>query len=204
MKTIIFSIIIFALLSTQLVSCKKEVKKAYAIEYVIEPKTTTINWTAYKTTDKIPVKGVFNTVKVANKKTSTNPFDAINGLEFSIPINSIDTKDKGRDVKIITSFFGAMKNTQTIHGKINLENDGDGKGYIDLNMNNITTKLPVNYIISGQLVEIKATLNLDNWKAQLAIDTLNKVCNVEHKTEDGISKTWNEVNIHIVSYLKVK
>ena len=202
MKIVILSLLVIALLSLQLTSCKKEVKKADSIEYTIEPKTTTINWTAYKTTDKIPVKGVFKTVNVVNSKVSTNPFEAINGIEFSVPVNSIDTKKPNRDAKIIKDFFGSMKSTQNLMGRINLGENG--KGDIDFSMNGITTKLPITYVISGQLAEINATLNLDNWKAQLAIEALNKVCNEKHKGADGISITWNEVNINIVSYLKVK
>jgi hypothetical protein len=202
MKAKLLTLVLIATLSLQLTSCKKEVKKADAIEYIIEPKTTTINWTAYKTTEKKPVKGIFKTVNVVKTKVSTNPFEAINGIEFSIPVNSIDTKKPNRDTKIIKSFFGSMKSTQSITGRINLGENG--KGDVDLSMNGITTKLPITYVISGQLVEINATLNLDNWKAQLAIATLNKACNEKHKGADGISKTWNEVNINIVSYLKVK
>jgi len=202
MKTKILSLLIIITLGVSLNSCKKEVKKADAIQYSIEPKTTTINWTAYKTTDKVPVKGVFKTVNVTNTVSSTNPFEAVNNLKFSIPVNSIDSKDETRDAKLINSFFGSMKDTKNLIGKINLGEKG--RGSIDLTMNGITTKLPITYIISGQLAEINATLNLDNWKAQLAIKTLNKVCNEKHKGDDGISKTWNEVNIHIVSYLKAE
>ncbi len=202
MKTKILSLIIVAFISIQLTSCKKEVKKADAIEYTIEPKTTTINWTAFKTTEKLPIKGVFKTVNVTNSKSSTNPFEAVNGIEFSIPVNSIDTKKEERDAKLIKAFFGSMKDTQNLTGKINLGENG--KGAIDLTMNGVTTKLPITYIISGQLAEINATLNLDNWKAQLAIAALNKACNDKHKGADGISKTWKEVNIHIVSYLRAK
>ena len=202
MKTKILSLFVIAFVSLQLISCKKEVKKADAIVYTIEPKTTTINWTAYKKTEKVPVKGVFKTVTVSNTKASENSIDAVNGLEFSIPVNSLDTKDESRDAKLLKSFFGVMKDTEFLKGKINLGKDG--KGDVDLTMNGITAKLPITYIISGQLAEINATLNLDNWKAELAIKALNKACNDKHKGEDGISKTWNEVNIHIVSYLKAK
>jgi len=202
MKTKKLHLLLIVLIGLQLFSCKKEVKKADTIQYIIEPKTTTINWTAYKTTDKIPVKGIFNTVNVSNPKLSNNPFDAVNNLEFSIPVNSINSKNEGRDAKLINSFFGTMKDTQNITGTIKL--DAKGLGNINLTMNGITTSLPINYVISGQLVEINATMNLNNWKANLAIDALNLVCKEKHKAADGISKTWNEVNIHIVSYLKVK
>lgn len=198
---ILLNILVILLIFTTY-SCKKEVKEAAKAKYSIETKTTTINWTAYKTTAKVPVKGTFKEVKVTNTKTAENPFDVFNGLSFSIPVNSIDTKNVDRDTKIIQSFFGTMKDTQVLKGTLSL--DEEGKGTINLTMNGITFKLPMTYIISGQLAEINATLNLDNWQAKLAIEALNKVCEDKHKGEDGISKTWNEVVIHIVSYLKVE
>jgi len=191
---IIFSFITF--------SCKKAKTEVPKAKYSIETKTTTINWTAYKTTDKLPVKGIFNEINISNKKIAQTPKEALNGLEFSIPVNSIDTKNPDRDAKLIKDFFGAMKETQNLIGKINLGENG--KGAVNLTMNGVTFKLPITYIISGQLAEIEATMNLDNWQAKLAIDALNKACNDLHKGADGISKTWNEVNLHIVSYLKVE
>ncbi|MEE9348713.1 MAG: YceI family protein [Flavobacteriaceae bacterium] len=182
------------------ISCKKE-KPANA-KYSIETKTTTINWTGYKTTEKIPVPGTFKVLNITKSNTGENPNTVFNGLEFSIPVNSIDSKSAERDAKIVTSFFGKMTDTKTINGKINLGEKG--KGSIDLTLNGITAKLPMTYIISGQLAEFNATLDLSNWKAKLAIDALNKVCREKHKGKDGISKTWNEVAIHVVSYLKVE
>lgn len=198
------NILILVILSffISLTSCKNEIKKAAKAEYSIEPATTTINWTAYKTTEKIPVSGVFKTVNVTSNTSHENPNDVINGLEFSVPVNSIDTKNADRDAKIINSFFGSMKDTQVLKGKIHLGEKG--KGTVDLTMNGITKSLPMTYIISGQLAEIEAKLDLSNWQSQLAINALNKVCNEKHKGKDGISKTWNEVAIHIVSYMKVK
>lgn len=190
------------LLSFTTYSCKKTKVETPKAKYSIETKTTTINWTAYKTTAKLPVKGVFNEVNVSNIKNSGTPKEAISGLEFSIPITSIDSKDATRDAKLIKDFFGAMKDTQNLTGKINLAENG--KGSINLTMNGITFELPMTYIISGQLAEINATLNLDNWQSKLAIEALNKVCNEKHKSDDGISKTWNEVDIHVVTYLKVE
>lgn len=202
MNTKILSLLFLVSIGLFFTSCKKEVKKADPIQYTIEPKTTTINWTAYKTTDKIPVKGVFNTVNIAKTTTTTNPFEAVNQIEFSIPVNSINSKNEGRDAKLINAFFGSMTDTQNIKGKIDLGDNG--KGNVAITMNGITANLPITYTISGQLIEMDATMNLDNWKTKLAIDALNKVCNEKHKGKDGISKTWSEVNIHIVSYLKAK
>ncbi|MFT4683638.1 MAG: hypothetical protein ACI863_000230, partial [Flavobacteriales bacterium] len=35
-------------------------------------------------------------------------------------------------------------------------------------------------------------------------NSLNKICFDLHKGQDGISKTWNEVNIDVSTYIKVK
>ncbi len=183
-------------------SCKKNIKPVSKAVYSLETKTTTINWTAYKTTKKLPVKGIFKEATVTNSKVSNNTTEVLNGLEFSVPVNSIDTKNADRDAKIVQHFFGTMKDTETLTGKINIA--GDGKGSIDLKMNGINFKVPMTYVISGQLVEINATLNLNNWQTQLAIIALNKICGDLHKGDDGISKTWDEVSLHIVSYLKVE
>jgi hypothetical protein len=199
-KNSLLSVLIL-FLSLSNASCKKAKIEVSKITYSVESKTTTINWTAYKTTEKIPVKGIFKEVSITNFTSSENSKDAINGIEFSIPVNSIDTKNLTRDAKIIKSFFGSMKNTQTITGKIHLNENG--KGFVDLTMNGLTKQLPINYVQSGQLVEIDATMNLDNWETKLAIAALNLVCNEKHKGKDGISKTWDEVNIHVATYLKI-
>ncbi|MCF6349679.1 MAG: YceI family protein [Flavobacteriaceae bacterium] len=198
----IILLVIVILISVLSFSCKKEKVIVPKAKYSFEAKTTTINWTAYKTTKKVPVKGVFKKIDIVNSKTSENEIEAINGLEFSIPVNSIDTKDKTRDVKIIQSFFGSMKDSQTLKGKINL--DKEGKGNINLSLNGISKVVPITYVISGQLVEINAILNLDNWQTSAAITALNLACKDLHKGEDGISKTWNEVALNIVAYLKVE
>ena len=45
-------------------------------------------------------------------------------------------------------------------------------------------------------------MDLENWKAQAALDALNVVCFDLHKGVDGISKTWSEVKIEISAVLK--
>ena len=59
MKKLIYSITI--VLSIVILSASGIQKKTAKI-YKIIPKETTVNWTAYKTTDKIPVSGIFKEV----------------------------------------------------------------------------------------------------------------------------------------------
>lgn len=197
---ITFTIIIGLLL----VSCKDDTKKTPLSKdkvYSIEPLTTKIGWTAYKTNDKVAVKGEFTKINVTPKEASTAK-EALNGLEFSIPVSSVFSNNDDRDGKLKKFFFGIMDNTELISGSITTTSDSEGLA--KLTMNGMTHSIPVQFIISGQMITLSGTLNLDDWNAQKAIESLNKICGDLHKGSDGVSKTWSEVTIDVATYLKVK
>lgn len=204
MKKIIFlSLILVPILS--LISCKNEKKEKKESEinkknFTVDIKNTTLNWVAYKTTDKIPVKGQFTSFSILNPKKGITVIDALNGLEFSIPINSLHTNDTIRDGKLKKFFFGNMLNTSEIKGILHMEKEASGNA--EITMNGISQKFPFTYIINNQKVTIEATIDLNNWKAQSAIEALNLACNDLHKGADGVSKTWSEVKLEIVTTLK--
>ena len=195
-KVILYSILLSVIIA---VSCKEKKAETSTNEsdspnYTIDLNNTVLNWTAYKTTDKIPVKGIFQEVKIINKKTATSVEGVLNGLEFEIPVSSIYSKDSIRDWKLKEYFFGVMKNTLKLTGKFHSE--GNGKGKISLSMNGLTKDLPFTTEVNGDEISVNATMDLDTWQAQVAIESLNVVCNDKHKAADGISKTWNEVAIN--------
>lgn len=189
------------LFSIVLISCKKEVKKEPA-QFSIESKTITVKWTGYKTTDKVAVKGQFKEINIKNIKSGLTATEALNGAEFSIPIGSLFTDEPVRDSKLKQLFFGVMDNTLSLSGTLNLGNDGTGS--IDLLMNGIQQEIPVTYIISGQLVELEGTMNLNDWNGQTALASISEACFDLHKGPDGVSKTWSEVAVSAVVYLKKK
>ena len=61
------------------VSCKEKTKKDEPEKtisekgFLVDTETSTINWIAYKTTDKVPVKGVFSTFTIENPTKETSP-----------------------------------------------------------------------------------------------------------------------------------
>lgn len=202
-KIIVLSLLLLPMLT--FTSCKNEKDKKKESEitgksFSVDTNTTTLNWVAYKTTDKVPVKGQFTSFSISNPKKGTTVIDALNGLEFSIPISSLYTKDTIRDTKLKKFFFGSMVNTSQINGTLQMDNATSGKA--EITMNGISQTFPITYVISDQMVSIEAVLNLDNWKAQTAIEALNVACNDLHKGADGVSKTWSEVKIEVVTYLK--
>ena len=199
MKKLLFLSLILTVFLT-VTSCKKEKQNTtdndVAVKnYIIDTQNSVINWTAYKTTEKIPVKGVFKTVDIKKSKPAANPIEVLQDLEFEVPVSGIFSKDSIRDYKLVTYFFGVMDNTLNLSGKVNIQENG--KGNISLTMNGLTKELPFTYEVKGEIIEMNASIDLDTWQAQAAIAALNEVCNEKHKAADGISKTWNEVALQI-------
>ena len=198
------NIIVFSLaiaISMASISCKKEAKKPEGPQFSVEAKTVTINWTGYKTTSKIPVKGEFKTLEVTNSKEASTAIEALNGTKFSIPISSIYSGDDIRDGKLKQLFFGVMDATLSLTGTVNLKDDGTGA--VDLSMNGVSKEIPITYTINEQLVEFSGTLDIINdFNAQTAFESISKACYELHTGPDGVSKTWSEVAIAASVYLK--
>lgn len=199
-------ILSFLLLTTlAFTSCKEEKKKAETTKettmYVVNEKTTSIKWTAYKTSEKLPVKGEFRVVNFIKATPAKNIKEALNNLQFSIPVSSIFSDNEERDGKLKESFFGAMVETSIIKGTIIMETETSGK--VTLTLNGITHELPITYVLDGQMATMEATMDLDNWQAQAALTALNAVCKDLHTGPDGITKTWTEVKINVATYIGV-
>jgi len=203
MKKILTLILILGI-SFQFTSCKTEKKKvtedkkeAKVYPFSLKKAKNTVDWVAYKTTDKIPVKGKFKKITILKKGEGNTAKEAINGTEFSIPVSSIFTADASRDFKLKKFFFGFMDNTKLLSGTLNLSDDTNG--IASITMNGVTANLPFTYTLEGKEFKLSATMNLDNWNAQNAIESLNVACKELHKATDGISKTWSDVAINITS-----
>ena len=206
MKKISYLLIVLAI---SLTACKNEKKEAntdieeviITEKFVAKPEGTTVKWTAYKTTEKKGVGGEFTTVNFKNK-TGTTPQEVLNNLSFSIPISSLFTNDatNTRDAKIKTSFFGAMLNTELIKGKIKY---ADSNYSASITMNRVTHNLPLEVNITDERrVNMKGVMNLKDWNALGALESLNKVCFDLHKGADGVSKTWEVVAIEVNTFLR--
>ncbi len=193
-------LILGLLLSVSVISCKKEVEKKVSAKYSIESQTITVNWTGYKTTDKVAVKGVFQEIVINNVKNDTTAVGALNGTNFDIPVSSLFSKDATRDSKLKEFFFGVMDATVSLTGTLNI--NADGTGNVDLKMNGVQHKIPITYTSSGQLIELEGTLNLEDFKAESALASINEACFDLHKGADGVSKTWSDVGISAAVYLK--
>ena len=199
MKKILYSIAI--IIAVVLLSASGIQSKA-AKGYKIIPEETTVTWTAFKTTDKIPVAGIFKEVIIDNEKSGSTIYEMLNGLRFSLPINSIFSQSTLRDGKIKNIFFGNMINTSKISGLIKLVDNTNG--LVKITMNGISEELPINFKISDNSIIIDAEMDLNNWKAQSALSALNDACEDLHSGPDGEAITWSDIKINVTSKARVE
>ena len=204
-KSILLSLLFIS--TVYFTACKSEPKKETPKEVVkVEKKSSAkfslkeakndIGWTAYKTSEKIPVNGKFQKVEITSNGEGNTIKEAINNTEFSIPVSSIFTKDTSRDYKIRKFFFNFME-TKLLSGKLEIVTESTGIATIT--MNNITSKVPFDYTITKNMFSMKATMDINKWNAKAALESLNKVCKELHTGSDGVSKTWDEVTLNISS-----
>ncbi len=95
-----------------------------------------------------------------------------------------------------------MDQTELLSGKLQVQNDTLIKA--SLKMNGVTKTIPLTYFLSGQLLSIRGKMDILDWNAQTALASLHEQCEEKHTGNDGISKTWSEVDIAVESYLKVE
>lgn len=160
--------------------------------------STWLHFTAYKTTAKVPVEGAFSGIQTGplNAQAGIDMLEAIKGMTFSIPVSSLDTKNKGRNDKILENFFRKMIAAARITGSFGDFDRNEHKGSITVKMNGVSRVLPVAFSRDANTLEFIGTMHLAKWKALRALSFLNRACYELHKGADGISKTWSEVMIH--------
>jgi hypothetical protein len=202
-KNLLVSLLLVAFLSCKtekkvnpIKEIKVEAPKSTA-EFSIEKASKQINFTAYKTSDKIPVGGQFKKVNVLSGGEGNTVKEAIHNTEFSIPVSSLFTQNSSRDYKIKKFFFGIMDNTKLLSGKLLLTDTTNG--VVEIKMNGVSQKVPFKYSIVDRVFNMKASMDVNDWNASKALASLNNVCLDLHRGADGISITWSEVTLNITT-----
>ena len=217
MKKILFAISSAVLISacgggdtaTAVEKPKQDSVKPEVCTYSYDSSATTIGFGAFKFTEKKEVKGGFLKFSVDSTSTSNNIIDIyeiFHNAKFSISVDGLDTKDQGRDYNIKTSFFGQMKETASITGKVIDLVDGKDSGsdlIVSLKFNNVENQVALKVSLVDNVLTLNGAINLNDFKAQKALSSLNKTCKDLHKGSDGKSVTWPEVNIYVSTTLKM-
>lgn len=185
---------------------KQDSVKSEVCAYSYDSSATTIGFGAFKFTEKKEVKGGFLKFTIdSTTSEAANLFDVFSKAKFKISIEGLDTKDPGRDNNIKTSFFANMESTSEITGRVIqvvYEDDRSVSLIVALKLNNIEKEITLKFDGNDNELELSGTINLNDFKAQKALSSLNKTCKDLHKGSDGKSVTWPEVNIYVSTTLK--
>ncbi len=205
MKKIILALTITATLFS--VSCKKKTEAKEVIEketvaekgYKVSAQGSIVEWTGYKFTEKKGVKGKFKTINVTSAPLAATPIGAFNGVDFSIPVSSIFSNNAIRDGKLMKLFFGFMENTELLTGSFVTKGE---QIVLNLKMNDVTKEIPLTYTISDRHVKLEGNLNILDFGAEKAFNSIHEACKLLHTGADKVSKTWEDVKIEAIVFLK--
>lgn len=205
MKKII-SIASFFALGIVFTACKGDTETAVepdesakgACFYSYNEGATTFEWTAFKTNDKVGVKGGFNEITVESEG-SDDPIAVLESITFSMKTSSVETNDEGRNGKVAKFFFETI-NTPTIEGRIKSIGK-DGKAIISVTMNGMNADVKGDYTLNDGDFSFTSTIDVSLWNALEGIKALNTECNDLHKGKDGVSKLWSEVALSFTTSL---
>ena len=196
MKHIYFPLII-ALGTLALTSCSSDnqSKDSSATEeqscfYSYNDGASTLEWTAFKTNDKLAVAGTFNEITVEAEQAESQ-LDVIRSISFKINTKSVETNNEERNGKIVEHFF-AVINTPEISGKVVSVNE-KGETTIMLTMNGISIDVKGTSKLEGDTYSFESSIDMLKWNGMAGINKLNEVCKDLHTGPDGISKLWSEV-----------
>lgn len=81
--------------------------------YEYDPSQTSLEWTAFKFTEKTGVKGKFDSIKVVGKQKDKSKFGAVNSLQFQIDSSSVNSGVPDRDGKL-KILFGSVKGNKNL------------------------------------------------------------------------------------------
>ncbi len=164
-----------------------------------------VGWTAFKTSEKLAVNGVFKDVSYsAIAKSGINFRKIFVGSTIIINGASVSSRHGIRDLVLVKSFFNKMR-PKIIRGKIvdmksNKRERGKprtGTFFVDITMNGVRKNIAMNYTYDAGKLDAKASIDLIDFSAGDALESINKACYERHK-----GKTWSDVEISFSTGIK--
>ena len=172
--------------------------------YSTTEKDIGLEWTAFKFTEKAPVKGSFNSMKLKGPTQAESLADLVQGLSLDIDGASIESGNPGRNVTVKQFFFEKFVPAFVIKAAVE-KVEGDetqGKLHIQLTLNSTTKILPFEYTVKDGALEANATMQMMDFGLKAAFDSIHTTCKTLHTGKDGVAKTWDVVDLKVTGKFK--
>ena len=160
----------------------------------LDPQQITIEWTAFKTPSKVGVRGTLPKFDLQGKTQGPDLKEILSQLGIHIDPSRIHTGNASRDKKIARFFFGKMK------GKIikaQVKKIKSKEIILKVQMNEYVQEIPMQYKIKGHQIEGSGFLDILDFQAHSALQSLNKACRALHS-----GKTWSDVLLKIKAHFR--
>lgn len=169
--------------------------------YSTDPNQIKMEWTAYKFTDKTPVKGTFTGTQVEGEVKADSLSALAQGLRMKLDGATIESGDPGRNLTVKDFFFAKFNPPFQMEAWVKDLQGTDTAGSLTLvlQMNGVSKEVPFAYTATpeGELTA-KGGINLMDWNLQPAFDSIHQACETMHTGKDGVSKTWDVVDLKVV------
>lgn len=166
-----------------------------------------VGFTAFKTPLKIGVGGTFNEVAFTTNVQDANSLDALLvGASLQLNKSSVNTKNSGRDATLVSEFFEKLGGDDISAKVLDIKEDEVKAGVpiqgvitTRVTLNETTVKVPMRYRIEKGVMMGEGTLDLFDFKANTALESINKACFDLHQ-----GKTWADVKVSFSMNLATK
>lgn len=154
-------------------------------------------YTGYKTAKKNGVDGTFKNIKFSSKPNDSF-VEFAKSLNVEIDGTQIDTKVPLRN-KNIAIIFDKAKSSKILAKITDVKGD-DKKGTMDIDMtiNNVTKKVPFEYIVKNNSIQATSSIDVLDFALNDSFSAFAKKCKAFHA-----GKTWTDVGLKFsVSFTK--
>ena len=167
-----------------------------------QPDNVDVTWKAFKTPLKLGVGGHFTNTdfKAASLKAPMLKTLLV-GSTVTIAVASVDSKNKGRDEKLLNDFFKQMAGPDITAKIVALKKGETAKNSgvltASVTMNGVTRDVPMTYSFSQGKLAANGVIDLSDFKAQSALKSINTACYELHQ-----GKTWSDIEIGFTMDIK--
>jgi polyisoprenoid-binding protein YceI len=168
-------------------------------QFAVDATQAKLEWTAYKTTEKLGVTAGFQSVQYQFPKAGKSIASLLQGASASIDSLSVESGNPIRNENLKKAFFGLLKNKGKMVAKITQVKGTDeaGTAEVNLSFNQKKKTVPMTYTVENGTLTASGAIDVLDFNGSKALKALNELCYDLHKGKDGVSKTWSEVALKV-------
>ena len=145
-----------------------------------------LEFKAFKTPLKVGVKGTFDNYTL-QAVPSVSQKELLSSSSVTIETKNVNTGNKGRDAKLVSSFF-EVQGVKQITAKV-LSVQGEIAD-VSITMNGVTKTVPMKIEFDDDEIELEGVIDLGDFTMLPSLQSINKACYALHK-----GKTWQDVEL---------